>query len=127
MACYSNVQIVGQSSLSMMHWNIIIVLNAVGSLRGKKMDLIERQAAIDTLIETFEYIDPMAFIDVISKLQSIQSEIIRCKDCKWRCELRDDSAFYPYCEKLFNMGIYVSDDMMKDDDFCSLAERRENE
>ena len=58
-------------------------------------------------------------------MPSAQSKIIRCKDCKWRCELRDDSAFYPYCEKLFNMGIYVFDEMMKDDDFCSLAERRE--
>ena len=37
-------------------------------------DLIERQAAIEALIDTFTYIDPMALIDVISKLPSAQPE-----------------------------------------------------
>lgn len=41
-------------------------------------DLIDRQAAIEALIDTFTYIDPMALIDVISKLPSAQPEVIAC-------------------------------------------------
>ena len=92
-------------------------------------DLISRRAAIEGLYEMSSDIDHLCTLgDYVSFLESLsaQPEIIRCKDCKWLCELRDDSAFYPYCEKLFNMGMYVYDYMMKDDDFCSLAERRED-
>lgn len=58
-------------------------------------DLIERQAAIDALIELYEYqrdIDPTEAADLvrqgvylaekkIEQLPSVQPEIVRCKDC----------------------------------------------
>lgn len=49
-------------------------------------------------------------------------EVIRCKDCKhWR-----EGDAYSYCQKLFNCGVLdVYDYMRAEDDFCSLAERRE--
>lgn len=69
-------------------------------------------------------------LDDILKLPSIQSEIIRCKDCKhwipydwmfsevWRSK---NMADYPEDE----IGCKWSDMAMKADDFCSRAERRE--
>jgi len=66
-------------------------------------DPIERQAAIDTLFELYEYqrdIDPTEAADLvrqgillaekrIEKLPSAQPEIIRCKDCKYWTKQED--------------------------------------
>lgn len=49
-------------------------------------DTISRQAAIDALIKWYgcEPSDIGAFENIIEKLPSAQSDIIRCKDCKHR-------------------------------------------
>lgn len=52
-----------------------------------------------------------------------QPEIIRCKDCKYWCE----GNTYSHCQKLFNCGVLDAYDYMRaEEDFCSLAERRED-
>lgn len=53
---------------------------------------------------------------------ALQPEIIRCKDCKhWR-----EGTTYTYCDKLFGMGVLdIYDYMTADDDYCSMAERKE--
>lgn len=62
-------------------------------------------------------------IKTIEILPSAQPEIIHCKDCKhWR-----EGGAYSYCQILFNCGVLdVYDYMRAEDDFCSLAERRED-
>ena len=58
------------------------------------MDLIDRQAAIDALLEEVrlvdgyyvendEVIDKDDAVEAMRLLPSAQPEIIRCKDCKW--------------------------------------------
>jgi len=49
-------------------------------------------------------------------------EIIRCKDCKhWR-----EGTSFSYCDKLHGMGVLDAlDYMTAEDDYCSMAERRE--
>lgn len=80
-------------------------------------DLISRQAALKALKKNrfpgAHYIDTGVKIALreIKALPSAQPEIIRCRDCK----LRDTE----YCNMAHGfMG-------MKDDDYCSYAERRE--
>lgn len=60
----------------------------------------------------------------ISELPSAQPDIIRCKDCKhWR----EGNAF-SYCDKLHGMGVLDAlDYMTAEDDYCSMAERRNDE
>ena len=80
-------------------------------------DLISRQAAIEALIDTFTYIDPMALIEVISKVPSARPGLIRCKDCKqYRRWIDTDICF---CDR--------NESNMMPDDFCSYGERREDE
>ena len=84
-------------------------------------DLISRQAAIDEINERqrkliycfgFEN-DVVKIMDIaksiITALPSVQPEIVRCKDCKWKqgaeCVMFADVRPFP-------------------DDFCSRAERR---
>ena len=112
----------------------------------KMMDLIERQKAIDALKEkrnsAKEWYEEasasgdemmlsraesamMTFVEcilTIKKLPFAHPEIIICRDCKhWR-----EGDAYSYCQKLFNCGVLdVYDYMRAEDDFCSLAERRE--
>lgn len=103
-------------------------------------DLIERQAAIDYCyqlinVEHEQGSDEMNYgrervnqtetiLHHLEFMPSEQPEIIQCKDCKyWR-----EGVAYSYCDKLFNMGVLdVYDYMVSDDDFCSKAERREDE
>lgn len=96
-----------------------------------KDDTISRQDAIKTAhlptIEDAGY--EVIRLDDILKLPSIQSEIIRCKDCKhwipydwmfseiWQSK---NIADYPEDE----IGCAWSDMAMKANDFCSRAERR---
>ena len=103
-------------------------------------DLIDRQAAIDTLrkMQTYKLFsgDDMLLIDQagaqteLMLLPSAQPKIIRCKDCKhwipydwmfsevWRSK---NMADYPEDE----IGCDCCDMAMKANDFCSQAERRE--
>lgn len=93
-------------------------------------ELISKQNAIDVLTMLSEKMTDsgqkvmMQAVGVIQSLLFVQSEIIRCKDCKhWR-----EGDPYSYCQKLFNMGVLgVYDHMTAEDDYCSRAERRTNE
>lgn len=101
-------------------------------------DLISRQAAIDALDQIFDrceeievhlpegdpdgtgykmYPDYMIVWKYLHQLPSAQTEIVRCKDCKYytsvtaQCEIR-------------GKGLYLIRGL---DDFCSKAERRSDE
>ena len=89
-------------------------------------DLISRQAAIDAIrastskytgfMEMEMYTDDDA-VEAIEGLPSAQPEIIRCRECKWH---RFDKDNIPYCYNIdYGYG-------WKDDEFCSRAERRED-
>ena len=96
-------------------------------------DCISRQQAIDAVMECY---DNDEFFEVyewkLNELPPIQPEIVRCKDCKhwipydwmfsevWRSK---NMADYPEDE----MGCKWCDMSMKANDFCSRAERREDE
>lgn len=85
----------------------------------KKMDLISRQAAIDFIeSEWREWGEEYGITDVLCDLDDMpaaEPEIIRCKDCKWFGEL--------------GCAIRIVDDTDKptENDFCSFAERRNDE
>ena len=87
-------------------------------------DLIDRQAAIEA-IRIF-YADECALVDSIEeqleKLPSAQPEIIRCRECK-HYQFADNRAFgmpVKMCE-------WFGFEDVDDDDFCSRAERRQDE
>ena len=120
------------------------------ALEGKDInvlsnDCISRQAAIDVLgvgkkvlsrvlVDTDDVVGCErekyswglglieSYIKDIEELPSAQPELILCRDCRhWR-----EGGVYSYCQKLFNCGVLdVHDYMRAEDDFCSLAERRE--
>ena len=46
-------------------------------------------------------------------------EVVRCKDCKWAEYGKD---YEPYCNH-WKSGLYAN---IKDDDFCSYGERKDN-
>ena len=73
-------------------------------------DLISRQAAIDALYSVDEY--NSRSVKAIKQLPPIQSEIIRCRECKFAS---GDSRI---CMKFDHSPIGELD-------FCSFAERRE--
>lgn len=86
-------------------------------------DLIYRQQAVDafeTAAKSGACIEDIKLI--LAEMPSAQPEIIRCKDCKYYCEygyVNGKPKFLPRCT--FS-AIYVDAD-----DFCSKAERREDE
>ena len=96
-------------------------------------DIISRQAAIDALAKfvpyaicdesTESYTNGLTdAYNLILQLPSAQTEIIRCKDCKyWREHkyAKETKKYIPFCG--FN-AIYT-----KSDDYCSRAERRTDE
>ena len=91
-------------------------------------DLISRQAAIEVINSHFgfnieeEY--GSAVQEVINGLPSAQTEIIRCKDCKYWVPgyITDNDDFIPpKCGEWQQMVGHSSDD------YCSLAERRTDE
>lgn len=104
-------------------------------------DLISRQAAIEAINEDkidltnpnivavfkatgdFEKVETQVMtcdrhIKILKDLPSAQPEIIHCRECKWH---RFDKDNIPYCYNIdYGYG-------WKDDDFCSRAERREDD
>lgn len=80
---------------------------------GKMMDLIDRQTAIDALMEQFKRNTPVAIRAklTVEGVPSAQPEIIRCKDCKRFYEDR-------WCIRYLKPFL--------PDDFCSYAERRKD-
>ena len=92
-------------------------------------DLISRQAVIDAILavtgnasvrELYEHVQEHglsnmwsggvnAAIDIIIAVPSAQSEIVRCKDCRWKYK---------------NNCCLAVELFIIDDDFCSWAERR---
>ena len=83
-------------------------------------DYISRQAAIEYIKEQVEtgriftgITVAEAMIEVISEVPSAQPEIVRCKDCMFLNNNND------YCIKV---GFW-----RKENDFCSRAERRNDE
>lgn len=62
-----------------------------------------------------------ALSEIRDMLESVQPDIIHCKDCKhWR-----EGTVFSYCDKLHGMGVlYALDYMTAEDDYCSMAERR---
>lgn len=94
--------------------------------KGEKMtDLIDRQQVIDAI--HYEY-DDCCNIDesgsaiandierIIDNVPSVQSNIIRCKDCIYQTE---SWSGIKYCEA-------HGDHIGKDYDYCSNARRKEN-
>ncbi len=100
-------------------------------------DLISRQAAIDAIDKNHilgqgllnDILDHIA--DEISALPSAQPEIIRCKDCKhqvkeWRTDkrLKGNGYMVSGCDVVGDACGYWAL-LGQDDDFCSYAERKE--
>ena len=94
------------------------------------MDLIDRQAAIDALLEEVrlvdgyyvendEVIDKDDAIEAIRLLPSAQPEIIRCKDCEYGEQ--DDIGRW-FCSSL---GCQIGSD--DGSGYCADAERRTDE
>lgn len=83
-------------------------------------DLISRQAAIDAIERNayrHTYIEQI--VDIIKGLPSAQSEIIRCKDCRY---YQDNNDGYPHINCKWD-----ANETPDADDFCSGAERRTDE
>lgn len=88
-------------------------------------DMISRQAAIDAINEIIRMehsLRPKVYVakDAIKALPSADPQIIRCKDCK-HYKFADNRAFgFPVkrCE-------WTGFEDVDDDDFCSMAERKE--
>jgi len=61
------------------------------------MDLIERQAAIDAMKDTFKgtMVGTRVAVDAINRLPSAEP-VIHCEDCKWWDQKFDDSPM-GYC------------------------------
>ena len=92
------------------------------------MDLIDRQAAIDALLEEVRLVDGYYVendevidkdaVEAMRLLPSAQPEIIRCKDCKWWSN--DD---YRECSSPNYDDGYVTPAGF----YCGYAERRTDE
>ena len=86
------------------------------------MDLISRQAAIDACHDYDDGKDAYAYGYVVEErlqdLPSVQSEIIRCKDCKYA------SPNTVYGCVLGRFSLHDMDVRMYSEDYCSRAERR---
>lgn len=78
-------------------------------------DLISRKVAIDSIQYAGE-IGKLTCIDILKRLPSAQSEIIRCRDCKY-VEL---SSIIPVACCMNQNGLVYP----RSDTFCSYAERR---
>jgi len=94
-------------------------------------DLIDRQAAIDTLnkLKIYRPLDSDRYVisDCLNKivnLPSAQLEIIYCKDCKHYVLRALFGQSQGMCERLCKYDNSFSM-LTEDDDFCSYAERRE--
>lgn len=101
-------------------------------------DIISRQGAINTLIReshadgAYGYLDAKSINDALERMPSAQPDIIYCKDCKhwmpydwmfsevWRSVSMDD-----YSDD--EIGCAYCDMNMHANDFCSRAERKNDE
>lgn len=65
-----------------------------------------------------------ALSEIRDMLETVQPDIIHCKDCKhWR-----EGTVFTYCDKLYGMGVLDAMDYMTgEDDYCSMAEREDDE
>ena len=103
------------------------------------MRLIDADAAIDAAVKesqadgAYGYMDTKSIVDMLKGLPTAQPEIIRCKDCKyqekeWREDKRfKDNGYWVYgCKVLGDVCGYWAW-FGQDDEFCSDAERREDE
>ena len=90
------------------------------------MRLIDADAAIESLTEYGNgravYIGVEEAVRRIEQLPSAQPEIIRCKDCKYYREYGYVNGKPKFLPKCTFSSIYVNVD-----DFCSKAERREQD
>ena len=91
-------------------------------------DLISRQAAIDALHMHLMYrmgtdSNKKRLDDWINSLPSAQSEILRCKDCKYRYI---DEVHGPSCELDTGDPYATGRNADEDNWFCADAERRTN-
>ena len=77
-----------------------------------KDDTISRQAVLKLLstIPPEEAMTKAMLIQSVKQMDAVQPEIIRCRDCRYK--------YGSDCDNF--AGVWV-----KDDDFCSRAERRE--
>ena len=116
------------------------------------MDLIDRQAAIDTIVklttcngvrELFEYVQEhhlsdmwsggiVDAIDAVIGVPSAQPEIIRCKDCRHRIvnDHYGEKGYLNikgYCELDTGDPFELGRNAENDDWFCADAERRTDE
>ena len=91
-------------------------------------DLIDRQAAIDAINDSSVlFCERSKINDILRELPSAQTEIIRCKDCKWWD--KDTESTYGYCMAMkhgymsanWEIGIYRR---YKGNFYCADAERR---
>lgn len=91
------------------------------------MELIERQIAIDAVEKesqvdgAYGYMDTKSIVNLLNNLPSItQPEIIRCQDCKY---------YKPYKYDGILACHYIIDATVRrnSDDFCSRAERKNDE
>ena len=95
------------------------------------MDVISRQKAIDAIVNKVSGIGlhdnsevarygatfrQHEIIDIIESLPSVQTEIVRCKDCKFY-------TAYDYTGKLMCKRIGKGMILPKPEDYCSYAER----
>lgn len=85
-------------------------------------DLIDRQAAIDALNEVDDGASISTAITVIEGLPSAQPEIIFCGDCKYKDDGIDEDGI-PFLKCLHGRNYGGT----RINDFCSWAERREDE
>lgn len=87
-------------------------------------DSISRTQAIQVMmdedVDHVQGISGREVIQILMDLTAAQSEIIRCKDCKWYGRA-DKRRFYRGMDCLQNR----IDTIVPDKDFCSKAERRE--
>ena len=75
-------------------------------------EYIDRQAAIDALMDYSE----MYAVNIIKSVPSAQPDLIQCKDCIHR------HGDYCHCsDGIVQYGTYV-----KESDYCSKGERRED-
>jgi len=84
-----------------------------------KKDVLNLQDCYNGFSDTY---DKACIIGVIDEQPSAQPEIIRCKDCKWS----DTRPGVWDCHNpVFGDGYaYYSPPCMREDDYCSRAERR---
>lgn len=88
-----------------------------------KADVLETYADLYDVFEDNKAIckELHKIYDRLNTLPSTQSEIVRCKDCRY-WEESETIGGKGYCKDLYGFGRW-----WKSEDFCSYAERKTNE